>query len=100
MIQYDASVIVTFAQTLYERAWRVVVTATIVGVIAGGSIGFALDTAFQTGAIVTGMTAAIAGALAFSIGQQRAFWLRLQAQAALCLVQIEANTYRTLTESR
>ena len=45
------------------------------GALIGGSIG-----------------ALVLGLIAFSLGQQKAFALRLQAQVALCQVQIEANT--------
>lgn len=92
MIEYDASVIVTFAEKLYEQAQHVVVTTTIVGVLAGVAIGIAFDSAFGTLPLAVVVAAAAGGVLAFNIGQQKAFSLRLQAQIALCQVWIESNT--------
>ncbi len=36
--------------------------------------------------------AVIGGGIGYVVGQQRAFWFRLQAQLALCQAQIEENT--------
>jgi hypothetical protein len=41
---------------------------------------------------IGGIGAILGGAMGYAIGTEKAFTLRLQAQVALCQVQIEANT--------
>ena len=94
MVKYDPQVIVTFADSLYRHAASVVLTYTVVGALiglaSGGAVGIAvLDGGGRIGAAVGAL---LLGAIAFKLGQQKAFALRLQAQIALCQVQIEANT--------
>jgi hypothetical protein len=95
MVKYDAEVIVTFAESLYRQASSIVRTYTVVAVLAGlfvgGVVGHVVtDTGgWLAGAVVGALLFGFAG---FRLGQQRAFVLRLQAQVALCQVQIEANT--------
>lgn len=87
MVSYDAAVIRTFAQTLYDRAATIMFVYTAIGVVIGGTVG---RLAFgNTGMFIL---AALAGGVGYFIGSQRAFLLKLQAQIALCQVQIEQNT--------
>lgn len=96
MVSYDAQVIVTFAERLYKQADSIAATYAIVGALVGASIGAAVGNAFGGMAFI-GLVigAVVVGAIAFGIGQQKGFALRLQAQVALCQVQIEANTRRS-----
>ena len=87
MVSYDAAVIKTFAQKLYERAATVVAVHAIVGILVGGVAG-----RFSFGNTGMFVLAAIAGAIGYFLGSQKAFSLKLQAQTALCQVQIEQNT--------
>jgi outer membrane lipoprotein SlyB len=91
-IEYDAEIIKTFATRLYIKAQQLVRTATVAGVffglIFGGGAGASVDLGLL-GAFVLG---AIGGVVGYLVGQAWAFNLRLQAQVALCQVQIEANT--------
>ena len=85
---YDAQVIVQFAEKLYSKASSIIVTYTFVGVIIGAFGGFSLLpslTGLAVGAIVIGL-------LALKVGIDKSFQLKLQAQMALCQVQIESNT--------
>lgn len=87
MISYDPAVIRTFAQTLYDRAATIMFVYTAIGVVIGGTTGkFAFG---NTGMFIL---AGLAGGIGYFIGSQRAFLLKLQAQTALCQVQIEQNT--------
>lgn len=89
---YDAAVIQEFASRLYRRASSIIATFTVIGLIIGGVAGAA---AFQSNGIAILIAAAIGAALGFSIGQERAFKLKLEAQVALCQVQIEKNTSKS-----
>ena len=87
MVSYDPAVIRTFAQTLYDRAATIMFVYTVIGVVIGGTIG---KVAFgNTGMFIL---AVLGGGIGYFIGSQRAFMLKLQAQTALCQVQIEQNT--------
>ncbi|HEU4887372.1 MAG TPA: hypothetical protein VFV49_05755 [Thermoanaerobaculia bacterium] len=92
MTKYDPSVIVEFADYLYAQAASVVLGYTVVGILAGGGIGAVIGTMLGEGVIPIVIGAAIVGVIAAQLGRQKAFALRLQAQVALCQVQIEANT--------
>jgi hypothetical protein len=93
MVSYDGKVIVAFAEQLYKQAASVVATYTVVGILAGLGLGYFLSGALGIHPILEPvLAAAIVGAVAYVVGQQRAFALRLQAQVALCQIQIEANT--------
>jgi hypothetical protein len=67
------------------------VLGVLVGLMVGGVVvsGIEID---GSGLIGAALGALLLGALGFKVGQQKAFALRLQAQVALCQVQIEANT--------
>jgi len=99
-ITYDPAVVQKFAGRLYSRATSIVVTSTlgglILGAIAGGGLVVAAA-AYAPGSkpspgIAIGIGALVAGLVGLVRGLERAFKLKLDAQMALCQVQIEANT--------
>lgn len=95
MVKYDAQVIVKFAEDLYRQAGSIAATYAVLGALVGFGIGAAvLGSAIRDGGALIGgaLGAVLLGALAFKVGQQKAFAVRLQAQVALCQVQTEANT--------
>jgi ABC-type phosphate/phosphonate transport system permease subunit len=108
MVAYDPEIIQKFVNRLYRRASTVVITSTIGGVVGGGLLGFVLGLLFDQGSarlpnhfsldalgteVIAGLIGAlIFGLLAFLAGRERAFLLKLQAQAALCQAKIEENT--------
>jgi F0F1-type ATP synthase assembly protein I len=92
MVKYDASIIQQFADRLYKRASSIVASLTVIGILFGFGIGYALDYAYDLGTIGLIVGAALGAIIGFAIGQERAFVLKLQAQVALCQVQIEQNT--------
>lgn len=89
MTQYDPTIIYKFADRLYNTAQQIIVTYTVIGVLLGGIIGFAVGRGFGITAL---LGAIILGALGYFLGHQRAFQLKLQAQTALCQAKIEENT--------
>ena len=112
MVAYDPSVIQKFVDRLYRRAKTITITSTIGGVLGGGLFGFVLGLLFDQGSIrlparasldelSTELVACLIGAVLFGLigflsGRERAFLLRLQAQAALCQAKIEENTRKSL----
>jgi len=92
MVKYDSSVIVAFAESLYSQADTIVVAYTVAGALIGGGIGAAVGSRFHQGWLFAIIGAVFVGAIALQIGRQKAFALRLEAQVALCQIQIEANT--------
>jgi hypothetical protein len=94
---YDPTVIQRFADRLYEEADRIVYTYAIGGFIIGGIGGGAVGmSAMGAGAFVVPALfgAAILAGLFAIAGYARGNSMRLQAQTALCQVQIEANSRR------
>lgn len=92
-MKYDPDIIDRFAEELYSRASMIVIwtTATwaVIGLFAGGVVG----ETFLGGALLPMVIgAAGAGFLGYRRGEEKAFALKLQAQTALCQVQIERNT--------
>ena len=95
-MQYDSSVIVKSAEKLYSAAAATVLACTLllglVGAAVGaGVFGLVAREAAVFGAVLGGL---VFGAMGYLVGTQRAFTMRLQAQQALCQVQIELNTRR------
>lgn len=100
MVKYEPEIIQKFATKLYSRANSIVGTWTlglglvflILGVLVGASVkdasAFKDAALIPTGALVGLVVGLIVG---YTIGSSRAFVLKLQAQQALCMVQIEAN---------
>ncbi len=103
MIEYDAQVIQKFAADLYRRASTIILKWSLIGLLVGIFIGgiFISHIAAQFGIYMRSgdMLGVIAGGaigllIGYNIGSNKAFWLKLQAQTALCQVQIEKNTAR------
>ena len=87
MTRYDPSIIIDYAENLYRQADMTLISTIAVGVLIGGGLGAIINR--PVGAIVG---AVACGFLGYLIGQNMAFQMKLQAQVALCQVQIEQNT--------
>jgi len=87
-MQYDSNVIVEFAAKLYKRAGSMILSYTVFGVLLGAIGGFMVIPE----AVAAVIGAMILGLIGFKLGVDKAFQLKLQAQVALCQVQIETNT--------
>jgi hypothetical protein len=97
---YDPRVIEQFAEKLYRKASAFVAGSVVIGAALGAAFGAIPLTSlgaswpipslfgFAT-LLVGGLVGAVIG---YVIGDTRSFGYRLQAQAALCQLQIERNT--------
>jgi hypothetical protein len=99
--RYDRSILQSHADTLYEKADNIVLSAAVASAISLGvgsaaagfavAYGFALDVAACAGfSLIAG--GVIGFAWGWHLGQEQAFRLRLQAQELLCQMMIEKNT--------
>jgi hypothetical protein len=87
MARYESSLIYQFADRLYGRASSTIVAYTALFALIGFSAGL-----IYAGATVGLIAAVLLGAIGYVFGSEKAFQLKLQAQTALCQVQIEENT--------
>lgn len=92
MTSYDENIIQAAADALYRHAASIVLTSTILGVILGLILGAFVANATPLGGFAFLGGAVLGGYIGWSRAQSAAFLLRLQAQTALCQVQIEKNT--------
>lgn len=92
MIPYDAEVLQKLANKLHSQTAAVAVGSVAAGLISGSLFGYATTLIFRTSNsyVVPGLI--VGGVIGFVVGRQRARALKLQAQIAACLVQIEKNT--------
>jgi uncharacterized membrane protein YfcA len=90
-VVYNEVIIQTFAEKLYQQADRIVATYFIIGLLIGGIVGAIAKDALNSGILVI-VFPVLGAAIGYSIASPKAFILRLQAQIALCQVQIERNT--------
>ncbi len=94
-VQYEPSLIQQFAQRLYERANSTILLYTVFGALVGGLIGALLSGAVGNrgaGAPFALCGMLVLGLVGHALGSEKAFWIKLQAQTALCQAQIEKNT--------
>jgi hypothetical protein len=97
-MKFDSTIIESFARRLYARASWVVLRYwflyTMVGGIAAATCYYYLpaQVAQNLGAFIVLGTLVCFGLVGIAVGNEKAFHLRLQAQMALCQIQIERNT--------
>jgi hypothetical protein len=91
MVAYDPNVIHQHAQRLYDRALGIIIIYGVgfglLGLFGGAVLGRGAD--FTPGLAI--FAGPLLGVLGVQAGRARGFELRLQAQMALCQVQIEFN---------
>ena len=102
VVAYSEHVIEGFAAIMYRRAFWTIVIWTALGVLIGLIIGGGISSGLTVRARMQGDDSTsffptllgflLGGGLGYWIGLQKAFWLKLAAQVALCQVQIERNT--------
>ena len=97
MAAYNPEILQQFADSLYQRATRIVFyygfLGLVLGLITGGIIaGTASDNAgLNSPGLVIGMV--ILGTLVgVAFGREKSFSLKLEAQRTLCQMRIEQNT--------
>lgn len=86
MVSYDPKIIKAFAKQLYDKASTVAAAYTLFGIVLGGAAG-----KLALGDTTMYILAAVGGFIGSLIGSHKSFLLKLQAQTALCQVQIEEN---------
>lgn len=93
-VAYDPSVVEEFARRLYARARLITALYTVLGVLVVPLIVAAImaGNGADLGFAEVILAAIAGGVVGFVVGRERAFSLRLQAQIALCQVQIERNS--------
>jgi hypothetical protein len=99
-VDYDPQVIEKFAESLYRKAMSAQKGSVVFGAFLGSVFGSVPLTSFgeawpipHTFGFATLIAGAIVGGIiGFVIGDARSFGYKLQAQAALCQVEIQRNT--------
>lgn len=97
MSSYDPKFLRTLADELNAQARTAVVVGSIAGAVTGGLFGFAASLIFMTSHSFLVPGAVVGAILGIVAGRRKAQALRLQAQMALCQIQIEENTRSNLT---
>jgi hypothetical protein len=87
MINYDGELLHQYAERLHRTAAGTVLMYVAGGLMTGTSIGL-VSRDLRT----TAIAALLVGVIGYIVGRARAFQLKLEAQLALCQVQIEKNT--------
>ncbi len=104
MPEYDPQIIERHASKLYAKASAVVAGSAVAGGFVGAAFGavpltslgdaWPVPSAFGLATLLLGL---IAGSLVgYVVGDARSFGYRLQAQSALCQIQLERNMAQTV----
>lgn len=92
MSNYEPSLLRTLAGRLEAQARTSVAVGIIAGAVTGGLFGFAASLIFMLSHSLLIPGAVVGATLGIVAGRRKAQALRLQAQMALCQIQIEENT--------
>ncbi len=92
MVTYDSNLLRSLAAKLNIQARTAVVVGIIAGAITGGLFGFAASLIFMLSHSMLLPGAVVGAIIGIFAGRRKAQALRLQAQMALCQIQIEENT--------
>ena len=94
-VPYDPIIIQTFVERSYRRANNAIAAYTLIGVFGGLSVGYILGGLLGEVArgrmLYEGLCILLFGGIAYAIGRDRSFSLRVRAQIALCQMRIAAN---------
>ncbi|MCK5581156.1 MAG: hypothetical protein KAJ18_07765 [Candidatus Omnitrophica bacterium] len=94
MVEYDSKIIQEHATGLYAQIKSIVIYRFFVGIFSGFLGGVFVDSVFvgTFDMLIPCVGVLIGIFLGYGAGKQRVFELKLQAQTALCQMQIEKNT--------
>lgn len=90
-MEYDKKVIEQFAEKLYKRANSTIISYAFLGLLIGLFMGLAVFATTKHG-LYSLLSFSVITFIGYTIGSDKAFNLKFQAQEALCLAQIETNT--------
>ena len=88
-MEYDPEIIQQFAAKLYKKARSLALGYAIIFTLVGVVVGVF---AFAANLLATLTTAFLLAVLGYTVGNDKAFMLKLEAQTALAQAQIEKNT--------
>ncbi len=102
MTEYDSGVIQQAADNLYKTARSIEILWAIAGIFIGAPLVASFAFFYDSGSMWVGACiGALLGAYyGFAQGRTKAMMLRLQAQTALCQMQIEQNTAKLLSSQQ
>ena len=92
MTEYQPHIIEEFADRLYAQASSIIISHTVLGGVIGAVAGYGATRGTSINGVAWMASGLVIGAIGYSIGKQKAFTLKLQAQTSLCQVKIEQNT--------
>lgn len=91
--EYDPAIIQQFADNLYKKAQKIITEFTISGMLISAVLGmFLYFSPLKNSIIIWVVAIPLPSFVGYTIGSQLAFSLKLKAQIALCMMQIEENT--------
>jgi len=95
-VAYDVALIQSLANRMYSQSRTVVVKYTIIGAVLFSLIFYIAASIEQNSSLAPtkslGVGLLIGVVLGFMLGQRRSYQFKMEAQLALCQVQIERNT--------
>ena len=97
MSNFDPTLLRTLAEKLNTQARTAVLVGIIAGAVTGGLFGFAASLIFMTSQSYLIPGAVVGAVLGIVAGRRKTQALKLQAQMALCQIQIEENTRQKMT---
>lgn len=89
---YNPALLRRFAEKLAAQARSAIAIGVVAGAITGGLFGFAASLIFMLSHSLLIPGAVVGAILGIFAGRRRAQVLKLQAQMALCQIQIEENS--------
>lgn len=91
-VMYEPQIIKAFAWRLYRKAGAMVLLGAFGGAALGAVVGAVLGSSLDASGPVGAVVALVGLFVGMALAEHAAFRLKLQAQMALCQVQIEENT--------
>jgi len=98
MSSYDSAALKRSADRMHRQAKVAVFGGIAAGILTGSLFGYAATLMFASPHLLVFPGAIVGAITGIVMGRQRALGLRLQAETAYCLIEIEKNS-RTTTPS-
>jgi hypothetical protein len=98
MVRYDPAVLQKLAAQTQAQATAALIGGIAAGIVTGTLFGYAAMLIFYPPISLIWPGAVVGGVLGIAMGRRKALALKLQAQMALCQLQIEENTRKPADE--